>query len=127
MADSTAKHRRYLIDHKCTLLGLLPAGSTKAEREDIDGGADMDVWQYRSISEQIVWLENLVSRTFSTSSRKERATVLKEAMLCTLLLLRNSSETGFEVSFKNRKAWRYHRKLILYCRDIAEAKTMSSV
>lgn len=48
--------------------------------EDIEDGTDVDDLQYRFIPLQVVPLKKLVSHTTSTTSQKERVTVVKEAM-----------------------------------------------
>lgn len=55
----TAKGTRYLALRELTLLGFPPAGSAEVETEDMEGGADTDVSQFRSTSFKTMSLQKL--------------------------------------------------------------------
>lgn len=52
------------------MLGILSAGTAEMETEDPEDRPEMNVLQYGLISLEVVPLENLISSTSSTSSKK---------------------------------------------------------
>lgn len=65
-----AKRRRCIIDRAYTLLGFLSAESARVKTDTIEGGANMDVLQYKLTSLEFVPPDKLISHTFLTSSRE---------------------------------------------------------
>lgn len=56
---STAKPKKYLIDHRYMFLGLLPAGSAEGETENIEGTVDKNFSQYMFSSLEVYRLKKL--------------------------------------------------------------------
>lgn len=117
-----AKRRRYVIHHEYKLLRLSLGESAKVEVRHTDNAAERDVLPYRFRVLQTVPLEKSVLYASLTSSRKERATVLNEAMRFILAPLITCSDTEFEVSLKDGMVWRCFLKFVLYRCDIPRFK-----
>lgn len=101
----TARRRRYLIDHGYGLLGFSLGWRCGGRNENIEGGADKSASRDGFPLLKVMPLEKLIYHISSTSSRKERVTVLKGAMRSVLEPLKNSSETGFEDPLNGGEVW----------------------
>lgn len=80
----TTEQSRYFINEGHTLLGFLPVGSRKVEKEGEDAGVKMDVSRHEPTSMEIVPLETAISHTNFSSSQKKQIDVLSRAALSPL-------------------------------------------
>lgn len=90
-----------------------------------DAGLETGVCRYGSSSPEVVLLETAISHISSSSSQKERISVLTRSMISLCELLTKCSETELEVRLEGT-VWRCYPKAVSCFCDIPKTTDMSS-
>lgn len=94
---ATERKKSYLIDHGCTLLGILPVAIAELGVDDGDLEVNENTSLYKLTSSDVVALKESLAQTSWRHTRNVRSRVLDETMSSPLKVLKRAAESGLEV------------------------------